>query len=63
MEIYHRVLVQVHLQLNISTLIIVNTYHEMLVSSSYKRLLSSNGWIKYDVSAGNGLHVGAKVFK
>jgi len=33
------------------------------VSSSYKRLLSTNGWIKYDVTAGNGLHVGAKIFK
>ncbi|KAL4096978.1 hypothetical protein QTP88_021835 [Uroleucon formosanum] len=33
------------------------------VSSSYKRLLSTNGWVKYDVTAGNGLHVGAKIFK
>ncbi|XP_050533884.1 dnaJ homolog subfamily C member 11 [Daktulosphaira vitifoliae] len=33
------------------------------VSSSYKRLLSTNGWIKYDITAGNGLHVGAKIFK
>lgn len=34
-----------------------------LVSSSYKRLLSTNGWVKYDVTAGNGLHVGTKIFK
>ncbi|XP_050429848.1 dnaJ homolog subfamily C member 11 [Adelges cooleyi] len=33
------------------------------VSSSYKRLLSTNGWVKYDITAGNGLHVGAKIFK
>ncbi|VVC41633.1 DnaJ-like protein C11, C-terminal,DnaJ domain [Cinara cedri] len=33
------------------------------VSSSYKRLLSTNGWVKYDLTAGNGLHVGAKIFK
>jgi len=35
----------------------------ILVSSSYKRLLSTNGWVKYDITAGNGLHVGAKIFK